>query len=49
MNTNTTNEGVMNKNSQPSKNGNKGSITDMSTLMMYEENQHLLLNLLELI
>ena len=43
MNTNTTNEGVMNNSSQPSKNGNKGSITDMSTLMMYDENLGLLL------
>ena len=42
MDTITTNEGLMNNSSQPQK-GNKGSISDLSTLMIYDENLGLLL------
>lgn len=41
MNTITTNEGVMNNSNQPQK-GNKGSISDLSTLIMYKRDLELL-------
>ena len=41
MNVNTTNEGVMKNSSQPQK-GNKGCISDLSTLIMYKRDLELL-------
>jgi len=41
MDTITTNEGLMNNSSQPQK-GNKGSMSDLNTLIMYKRNLELL-------